>query len=30
MVALGDAWQNGAQQLSRAQRIELANDTLNW
>ena len=29
MVALSDAWQTGAQQLSREQRTELANDPLN-
>jgi len=29
VVALGDAWQTGAQQLSLAQRISLANDPLN-
>jgi hypothetical protein len=29
VVSLGDAWQTGAQQLSSAQRISLANDPLN-
>ncbi|GAA0994272.1 DUF1524 domain-containing protein [Subtercola frigoramans] len=29
VVALSDAWQKGAQQLSQAQRISLANDPLN-
>jgi hypothetical protein len=29
VVALSDAWQKGAQQLSREQRITLANDSLN-
>lgn len=29
VVALGDAWQTGAQQLSHAQRVSLANDPLN-
>jgi len=29
MVALSDAWQKGAQQLTQAQRISLANDPLN-
>jgi hypothetical protein len=29
MVSLGDAWQTGAQQLTEAQRISLANDPLN-
>jgi hypothetical protein len=29
VVALGDAWQKGAQQLSGAQRLALANDPLN-
>ena len=29
VVALGDAWQKGAQQLSPAQRMALANDPLN-
>ena len=29
VVALGDAWQTGAQQLSRAKRIDLANDPRN-
>ncbi|WP_307812255.1 HNH endonuclease family protein [Lacisediminihabitans changchengi] len=29
VVALGDAWQTGAQQLTQAQRISLANDPLN-
>lgn len=29
VVALGDAWQKGAQQLSSAQRVALANDPLN-
>jgi hypothetical protein len=28
VVALSDAWQKGAQQLTRAQRIQLANDPL--
>ncbi|WP_197676507.1 HNH endonuclease family protein [Nakamurella panacisegetis] len=29
VVALADAWQKGAQQLTRGQRIDLANDPLN-
>ncbi|CAN5478937.1 hypothetical protein BH09ACT9_BH09ACT9_29290 [soil metagenome] len=29
VVALGDSWQKGAQQLSAAERIDLANDPLN-
>lgn len=29
VVALGDAWQKGAQQLSLAERVNLANDPLN-
>jgi hypothetical protein len=29
VVALGDAWQTGAQQLSAAKRIDLANDPIN-
>jgi hypothetical protein len=29
VVALGDAWQTGAQQLTQSQRISLANDPLN-
>ena len=29
VVSLGDAWQTGAQQLSQAQRVSLANDPLN-
>jgi hypothetical protein len=29
VVALGDAWQKGAQQLTAAQRLALANDRLN-
>lgn len=29
MVALSDAWQTGAQQLSQAQRVSLANDPVN-
>jgi hypothetical protein len=29
VVALGDAWQTGAQQLSEAKRIDLANDPIN-
>ncbi len=29
VVALGDAWQTGAQQLSYGQRVDLANDPLN-
>ncbi|MDQ1597540.1 MAG: hypothetical protein QOI70_964 [Microbacteriaceae bacterium] len=29
IVSLGDAWQTGAQQLSQAQRVALANDPIN-
>ena len=29
VVALGDSWQKGAQQLSAAERVDLANDPLN-
>jgi hypothetical protein len=29
VVSLGDAWQTGAQQLSQAQRVALANDPIN-
>lgn len=29
VVALGDAWQTGAQKLSQAQRVDLANDPIN-
>ncbi|MFD6517657.1 HNH endonuclease family protein [Rhodococcus sp. NPDC060176] len=29
VVALGDSWQKGAQQLSATERLDLANDPLN-